>query len=307
MRFGLLLLTLSIASCSQTEPVPSASEPVPASPVDAEKPAPAIDQGLVDAQAWLKTEVEKRKHLDVAFDRRPADLTSPVTIDFEYGSGHGGNLVLLRLSVEAEATHCEHLTYQEASLGRPKKVGGTASCADVSTAEVLSLLNAVRALSTASVTEQPKDWASSSSNDFFNLVRICRSGARDDRTWKFAGYSGTPGDSRYAAITPVLDRARELIEKLEWTPLQVEEFRRTHFSDAFSRNRVWYGEEFHWWVLERSLAALSWFGNRDAIPTLEWLRDHGDDVGHGRAKTAREVIDSASTSLEGPPPEMSER
>jgi hypothetical protein len=304
-----LLVMVGASACRQTEPTPQAIEPAPASPVASpEAAAPPADRGLEGARAWLKERIEGDRYLNVRFDGEPVDLTSPVTIDFEHGSGHGGNLVFVRLSVDQGTTRCERLTYQVESLGRPKTLGGTASRADVPTTTVRPLLHAVRALSTASVSARPRDWVSGSSNDFFVLVRVCGADGRDDRTWEFAGYSSSSEAFRYTAIRAVLfDRARETFESLPWKSVPTEEFRSTHFSDAFARNRTWYGTEFHAWVLDRSCDALAWFGNRSALPTLAWLRDHGEDVGHGRALRARWAIDDPGEYLEGPPPAVRSR
>lgn len=303
-----LLLVLFAAACRNTEPAPEASEPTPEPPGVVQEPTPPpADEGLKDAQAWMRTDIEKRGDLDVRFDGEPVDLASPVAIDFEYGAGHGGNLVLMRMCVEGGTTRCERLTYQGKSVAQPKTLGGTASRAEVPTATVMSLLDMVRALSTASVSARPRDRLWNSSGDFFALVRICGPDAGVDRTWEFGGYPSSREEFRYAAIDAVLDRAREMFETLRWTPVPVEDFRSTHFSDAFARNRAWYGADPHWWVLDRSLDAVEWFGNRNALTTLAWIRDHGWDVGHGRALHARWVLDEPSKYLEGPPPEVQEQ
>ena len=265
-----------------------------------------VDNGLDHAQAWLRTEIEKHDYLDVRFDREPVVLTSPVAIDLEYGNGHGGNLVLLRLCVDADTTRCERLTYQADSLARPKTLGGSAGRADVPTETLRSLLDAVRALSTASVSARPRDHLGSSSNDFFVLVRVCRAEVHDDRTWEFAGYSSSSEESQYVAINAVLDRARQMFEHILWKSVPTDELRRTHFADAFERNRELYRQRFHWWVMERSVEALGWFGDSTSLETVAWIRDNVRDLNARQRAKIRNVLDAPATYLDGPPREVPE-
>jgi len=271
--------------------------------------APLSDEaGLATAQNWLVGALTgEGSRLDVDFVGPAIVLARPCTIDVEYGSGHGGSLVFARLRVGGETTTVERVSYQ-GYLDRPLDAAspaGVASRADVPTSAVRPLLDAVRALSRAQVTRRPGESGGTTSNDFFVLVRACAPAPAPSPTWEFAGYSGDSDLAHYAATAAVVSMAQGIIDKLAWTPVPAADLRRTHFSDAFERNRDSCVKPFHWWVMERSVEALGWFGDRGALPTVVWLRDHATDLNaRQKAKIAR-VIESPDLYLVGPPRDVS--
>jgi hypothetical protein len=270
--------------------------------------APLSDEaGLTTAQNWLVGALTSEgSRLNVDFVRPAVVLARPCTIDVEYGSGHGGSLVFARLRVGDETTAVERLSYQ-AYRDRAKDAAspaGVASRAEAPTSVVRPFLDAVRALSRAQVTN-PDDHGGGSSNDFFVLVRVCAAAPAPSPTWEFAGYQGDA--SEYGAQAAVVSMAQAIFDKLAWTPVAAADLRRTHFSDAFERNRDLCVKDFHWWVMERSVEALGWFGDRGALSTVVWLRDHGQKLNERQKTKLARVIESPDLHLAGPPRDVAEK
>ncbi|MCE9581880.1 MAG: hypothetical protein K8T20_05115 [Planctomycetes bacterium] len=291
-------LAVILAGCGTPSTGPADPAPTPAP-----TPRPE-DTGLEAARSWLAGKIGEQK-LDIAFDGPSLGLAPPCVLDIEYGSGHGGSLAFVRLEVGATTTKCERVSWQ-AYLKDPAKIPGGASRAEVPTTTAAPLLDAVRAMSAARVTIPESKQAWSSSGDFFVLVRVIGSGATPDKTWEFAGYSGSRGQSVYAAPQVVVARAREMLDSLVWTPVPTDDLRKTHFPDAFTRDREILGTEFHWWVMERSIEALGWFGDRSAIPTITWIRDHAHKLIQRQEVKIRHILEEPGVFLEGPPREVAE-
>jgi len=269
--------------------------------------APLSDEaGLAAAQSWLSGALTgEGSRLDVDFVGPAIVLARPCTIDVEYGSGHGGSLVMARLRVGDATATVERVSYQE-PRGDAKSGAGEASRADAPTSAVRPLLDAVRALSRAQVTMR-SEIGGGTSNDFFVLVRVCATAPAASPTWEFAGYQAIDNSEHYAAIAAVVSKAQGIFDQLAWTPVPAADLRRTHFSDAFERNRGVCVAKFHWWVMERSVEALGWFGDRGALPTVVWLRDHATDLNERqKAKLAR-VIETPDLYLSGPPREATDK
>lgn len=306
-----LVVAMTPAACSSKKPAPpppaqviSDTPSVPEPEVSA--PPQADDRGLVDAQRWLAEQLTNSGKLDVTFDGPAVDLTPPVTLDFEHGSGHGGSLVFVRLSVDAATTKCERVSWQ-AYLRKPTDVAGEAGRADVATSIVSPLFDTVRALSRAHVTQRPRDDGYGSSNDFFALVRVCGTRGASDNVWEFAGYSSSENQVRYAALDAVIDRAMDVSKSIPWAPVPRDAYRTTHFSDAFIRNRGLYAEEFHRWIMERSVEASGWFGDRSTLPTVTWIRDHVPDLRARQVAKVRHILDEPDVYLDGPPRDVPEK
>lgn len=294
-RAGLFFCSLALipAGCA-TE---SGGPPEPSAP-------PPAGTGLEEARAWLEKEV-RSPELDVAFEGPFLELAPPCVLDIEFGSGHGGSLTFVRLEFGATTTACERVSWQ-AYRRNPEQVPGRAHRADVATTTMAPLLDLVRALSAVRVTEKSTDQLRTSSADFFVLVRVMAPEGAEIRTWEYAGYPGTRNQVTYAAPQAVVNRARELLESVAWAPVPVPDLRKTHFPDAFERNRDIYAKKFHWWVTERSIEALGWFGNRSAIPTVEWIRDHVPGLIERQQLKIRHILDEPELYLEGPHREMPE-
>ena len=261
--------------------------------------------GLAEAQRWLAGEI-KSGEIEVAFDKPALALAPPCVIDIEYGSGHGGSLAFVRLTVGAATTRCERvgwLAYNKDPAVSP----GEAVRAETPTATLEPLLDSIRALSTATVTEHPNGRYWHSSGDFFALVRVVGKDAASDRTWEFAGYPGTGSVAVYAAPKAVVGRARAILDPLDWKPVEADDLRRTHFPDAFVRNRDLCAEKGHWWVMERSIEAQGWFGDRSAIPVAAWILDHAPGIIERQVVKIRTVLDQPGRYLEGPPQNLPEK
>jgi hypothetical protein len=178
---------------------------------------------------------------------------------------------------------------------------GEAVWAEAPTATFEPLLDSIRALSTATVTAHTKGRHWHSSGDFFALVRVVDKEAAKDRTWEFAGYPGSGAIALYAAPKAVVGRARAILDPLDWKPVQADDLRGTHFPDAFVRNRDLCAEKGHWWVMERSVEALGWFGDRSAIPVAAWILENSPGIIERQVVKIRTVLDEPGRYLEGPP------
>lgn len=298
-----MLVAAAAAACADSDATPVPVAPPAAAPAPAPKP---IDQGLADAQAWLASEIRKCEQLDVRFDREPVDLITPVTIDFEYAGSHGGGFGCVRLSVGDATTKCERIS----SPGRGDKESAPAWAAhraEIPTASLRPLLDAVRALSMASVIALSEERGGASSYSFFILVRVCGAGARGDRLWDYAGFESGLNVPRYAAVNAVLGKAITTLEPIQWQTVAAEEFRRTHFADAFARNRDLYGDRSYWGAMERFVHALGWFGDASVVPTLTWVRENVGDLTDRHMAKVVKILDAPSAYLEGPPREVSSK
>jgi hypothetical protein len=280
----------------------------PAAPGPASAPAPLSDEaGLAAAQNWLVGALTgEGSRLDVDFVGPAIVLARPCTVDVESGSGHGGSLVMARIRVGDATTTVERLSYQE-RRGDAKSSTGEASRAEAPTSAVRPLLDAVRALSRAQVTTRAGEAGGTSSNDFFVLVRACAPAPAPSPTWEFAGYAGGADAARYAAPAAVVSMAQGIFDQLKWTPVPAADLRRTHFSDAFERNRDLCVADLHSWVMDRSVEALGWFGDRGALPTVVWLRDHATKLNARQTAKLARVIETPDAYLAGPPREVTEK
>lgn len=279
----------------------SSQEASPAEPSVADTTPSPRDEvaALAGAQRWLAGEVAAGE-LEIAFDKPALALAPPCVVDIEYGSGHGGTVSWARLTVGAATTKCERVTWR-AYVKDPAVSPGEAVWAEVPTATLTALLDSIRALSTATVTAIPTRRYWHSSGDFFALVRVVDKEPSADRTWEFAGYPGTGAMAVYAAPKAVVTRARAILDPLDWKPVEADDLRRTHFPDAFVRNRDLYAAKGHWWVMERSVEALGWFGDRSAIPAAAWILDHAPEIIERQVVKIRTVLDEPGSYLEGPP------
>jgi hypothetical protein len=280
----------------------------PAAPRSAGEPPPLSDEaGLAAAQKWFSdTLTGEGSGLDVDFVGPAITLARPCTIDVEYGSGHGGSLVMARIRVGDATTSVERLSYQAYRDRQQDKSApaGQAARAEAPTSVVRPLLDAVRALSRAQVTRRTKEPGGGTSNDFFVLVRVCATAPAPSPTWEYAGYEDASAIAQYAAPAAVVSMAQGIFDKLAWTAVPAADLRRTHFSDAFERNRDVYLRQFHAWVMGRSVDALGWFGDRGALPTVVWLRDRLGDHGEPKLSTFARVIEKPDLYLSGPPQEL---
>jgi hypothetical protein len=297
-----------------------AAAPAPTPPVDGAAPAPVAQPAaqagaesaeseaaraarLRDAEKWLSSAVCEEPFLSVAFEGEPLDVRPPAALEFAEGSGHGGSLAFVRLDVAATTTRCERVTWQayRRDSGEP---AGTASRAEVSTDSLLPLIDTVRALSRAKVVNVSENRHWTTSNDFFVLTRVCGAADRPDRTWEFAGYSSSDTRAQSAAISAVLRRARETFDAIAWRPIAPDEYRRTHFPDTFARNRDLIVEPFHWWVMERSVEALGWFGDKSVLATVAWTREHAPELLPRQVAKLQHILDEPDLYLDGPPREV---
>lgn len=305
MILGAAALIASSTGCAGETQAPTAPQAVPNPATPADSTFPQVP-GLVEAERRLTAALSEYDDLDVSFGGDAVDVTPPVVIDIEWGNGHGGTLDLARLRVGPTSTDCEHLSWR-AYRNDPTERAGDARRATVATATFTALLDDVRALSRAKVTERSRDGGHGSSADFFVLVRVCGRDSAPDRTWEFCGYRGSLGEVKYAAPEAVVRAAQGVLKTIGWVPIPQDAYRQTHFPDAFARNGKLYAEDFHWWVMERSVEALGWFGDRTTLATLTWMQTNLTDLHDRQVAKVRHARDEPATYLEGPPREIPER
>ncbi len=243
--------------------------------------------------------------LDVEFDRPAIDIPPDATIDIEWGSGHGGDLEFVRLSGDGASTLCERISWNEPDPDKATPLVSVAR-AHVPSEQVAEIRELVKALSTATVTKRlnADRFDSFSSNDFYSLIRV--SGGTDEATsgsavWRHCGYASSESIVRYAALEGAVTRARELLEPLPWTPVAIDEYRRTHFSDAFLRNRLLDADPSSWWVRERSVKALGAFGDRSVLPALREMLEPPAAPTERQIAALRRILSEPGRFLDGPP------
>lgn len=311
MTRNLRRIVSAVVFCAATacsEPEAAAPEEPPTPVVEASSAdvrvevAEPLPDGLADAQARLRSRVREHRGLDVRYIRDPADLSPPRTIDFGWGNGHGGTLQFVRLQVGPERTTLESVSWQAYRRKGASEPPGAARRAQVATAELGSLLDGARALSRAMVVDDDSSrsrWRTS--HDFFVLFRICGADVGADLTWEYAGYQSGSESPDYAAIDALVKEAKTTFARFEWTPVPTAEYRTTCFSDVFVRNRELFANPFHWWVMERSVEALGWFGNRTTLAAVEWTRNSRMDFQERQKAKLDHVRNEPEIYLEGPP------
>ena len=60
-------------------------------------------------------------------------------------------------------------------------------------------------------------------------------------------------------------------------------------------------------MLERSVEALGWFGDRSALDTLGWVRENVRDANDRTRTKVRHVLDEPDFYLAGPPRDVPEK
>ncbi len=230
----------------------------------------------------------------------------PLVLDVEWGNGHGGSLELMRFEVEPDETRIEWIHWRARTMSRDA-VEGRVARMRVATFEVLPLIELANAALEARVERRRKPDApnggrsSSSSSDVFFLVRLLDERAATTREREFAGYRGSRNEVRYLPLEPVARAVREeWCTRPGWADVAGDEARDSHASDAFRRNRRLLLEDFHWWVMERSLELLAAYGNASALPALEVLAEHEPELHDRQRRKLALLLAEPERFLSGP-------
>lgn len=273
----------------------------------------AAAQAKIDAGIRAGVEFDAETHeLVIDSSAAAAPVTAPCTFDVQWGSGHGGSLTFVRFSIGRKSTSVEQLSYRTDRRKRP--ASWTARRAELTTESLAPLVQLARAeaRTTAKLKTRPDSTRlgggfSSSSADFFVLSRVL-DGDRKVFEREYCGHAGSRGQRRYAGIQVVVRAVRKHLDALtSWVDVPAGELRTTHWTAAFGANVDLMLEDFHWWLMERSVEGLGVFGTAAALPTLSRLdRDYPEPQPRQRAKI-RNVLGRSDHYLRGDPKSIPER
>jgi len=238
----------------------------------------------------------------------PLPESAIAVMDIAWGNGHGGSLTSIRVTFEGETASVERVEWDGPHLGQTDRLSRSMVRARVPSVEFHEILGMSRVLPMVSVKEnylgtggRRRNTFSTSSMDVFMLVRLMDSsgGTLLEREW--AGY--LPYRLDVAPLDIVLDEAEKRLggKELPWEAVPSEQWRSSHFTDAFRRNRDLMCREFHWWVMERSLEMLGSFGNGEAKETVRFLRENAPKLIDRQIEKLDSLLDPARGLLEGEP------
>lgn len=321
------LLALGCPKASPREPA-VASKPVPRS-----SPAPAEGQALqareqndrirwtnpacVELEAALRNRYRPggTERLEVSYEGEPLELPSAWTLDVQTGSGHGGGLRFLRFESDGERIAIEEIVWKGRSLLRGEVDGGVRR-AQVEAKRLESVLELLRYLpclrlaksSAIRVDRTGRFWSGGwhSSDDFLARVLVLGPAGEPLLERSFAGYPSSAAQFEYLPTQVVCAAAQKTLSGIDgWTEVPKDELRSCHFVSAFASSLDDMLEESYWWVMERSVEALGYFGHPGATPTLEVLKSRPRLVPRQAAKIEA-VLSEPDRWLTGAPKQLPE-
>lgn len=199
------------------------------------------------------------------------------------GYGHGGDLTLYRFRPAGEAVEVLAISLDEGreqyhSTWPPDVVPVTVSRAVMDAGAYRALLDRLAAVAGATIRAKPTNSYASSSGNFWAFV-LHPSSAEPTIRAEYVGYPSTrrePELVRPRAMATLVWRAVQAL-RFEEAPLDQDE--RAWASARLVRDiRRLQGEDFAWWVVERSIRLVGVVGDASALPELRRLLD-GDPRG----------------------------
>ncbi|MEI8314681.1 MAG: hypothetical protein WCG79_04430 [Verrucomicrobiota bacterium] len=258
---------------------------------------PQLDQRLIELVGAIRHEYKPSTEfhtLSVQQAGQPLALPATCVIDIETGNGHGGYLCFMRFEVRGRKVAVESAEYGPRCM-RPSRA--KINRVVVERKAVGRLLELVQVLPSVQLTEQenrpppreisrrinpdgsvqvtmgPRSAGWWSSNDFFVLVRVRDEHGKVLYEDEFAGYPSGHKQSGYLPLQCVGNEAWDWTKKQTgWIPVSGAAMRTSHCTDAFRLDCQFLGEDFHWWVMEDSVEALGFWGNREVLPVLQEIR-----------------------------------
>jgi hypothetical protein len=211
----------------------------------------------------------------------------PIEVVFEYGSGHGQDLALVRLSRRGDTL--EALRLQRPSYFTHPGSLFEAERAAVPAAALDALLPAVRALVLAKLEERvPEDEAGRSgffsSGDFHGLVRLTDAkGHVIERA--FTGYPSSEEQLQSMPMTEIEELLYPLVDHLRWEPVPLDTGARAFFVWRYLAAGLEPPGRAAWWVRERLVMMAESAGTSALIPSLVALATAtGNDASMDRTR-----------------------
>lgn len=305
LRFAVLAL-LGVEGCASHEDEPAAAKaPVPLQ-VEA---ARALTSGEEALLAQLREEVgggERDRQWVARVEGPSIRVPDACTLDVQAGSAHGGTLTSLRIVLAGATAHIEQIEGDGSSVTRRMPLTTSVRRAVVARQDVTALFDLCGALATVTAERRPipgveSDGVWSMSLDVYSLVRLSDAAGKPLVEKHFVGYFGEAALTRLTPLDAATEPIHEFVSRITaWTEVPEGERRGCHLTSAFDANRTVMIGDFAWFVQERSLEMLAQVGNRDAIPTLEWLRDHDPDDSRRRKHKIAMLLADPARWLEGP-------
>ena len=289
-----------------------------------------LDQHRVELVAAIRHEYKPSTEfhtLSIQYPGQPLALPATCVIDIETGSGHGHYLSLMRFAVCGREVTVENAEYGPRFV-RPS--GAKVRRVVVGRNSLNPLLGVVQVLPSLKLGEEehrspPREISKTihpdgseriqmsarfssgwmSSNDFFVLVRV-----RDERgemlyQEEYAGDASGGKQAEYLALKCVANIVWNWAQKQTgWIPVNGIAMRSSHCTDAFGLDRAILGKGFHWWVLEDSVEALGFWGNREALPVLREIRATQTTLHARIAGKLDQVITNPDYWLTGEPKDL---
>ncbi len=327
MKRTWLLLVLGVAGCAAT-PAPEAPTGAEVPAADAELPPIVrrlemrrydaleenkgdgfyLDNLLYRLQGNFRVFPKDGYETLVEVRGEPLPESAVAVMDIGWGSGHGGSLTSIRVTFEGETASMERVEWNGPNLSQQDRLVRSVKRAQVRSVELHEILGMTRVLPMVTVEKRSLGTGGRrrtsilvSDADVFMLVRLLDSsgGTLLEREW--AGY--LPYKLDVAPLDVVMDEAMKRLggRELPWETVPPEQWRSSHFTDAFRRNRDLMCREFHWWVMERSLEMLGSFGNGEARETVRFLRENAPKLNDRRIEKLDSLLDPARGLLEGEP------
>lgn len=221
--------------------------------------------------------VQKQDYIQVDFLK--GGVLQPFSFVYvQTGDGHAGSIRSLCLQPTEEGIDVEEVEWQGQSLSHTEQPRGTVRRVRMSLSQCGPLLGMLRQLPLVKLREfkagGPEhiggDWTSTE-DFFFNVQFIKQSGVPGVRK-THVGFLGSDSQLNCLPILVVLRVAAEVLPaKSQWKTVSQDNFRSCHFTSAFVRNRDVLSLPAYYWVLERSLDALGFFGNLGSLQALKTL------------------------------------
>lgn len=195
----------------------------------------------------------------------------PAEITYEYGSGHGQDLALVRLRRNGAALEALRIARPPYGLGRPSSF--EVERGTVPAAALDALLPAARALLLAKLKERiPADATDRSdffsSGDFHGLLRL-RDAAGHVLERAFTGYPSSQEQLQSMPMAEVAELLYPLVDGIRWERAPVDDDVRAFFVGRYvAAGLTPHPGRAAWWVKERLVMMAEQAGTPSLVPSL---------------------------------------
>jgi hypothetical protein len=187
------------------------------------------------------------------------------------GAGHGGSHVWIRFRPVKAGVDVLHIRLR--GWGERESPPVVVTSARMKSEAYVALLHDLATASAAKLKPVERDGITFSSADFWvqarltvDVMMVC--------DWEWAGYDGSAAEIKYAKPQAAVTLARGAVKDLDFKPHSLTDADRKWASEMFARDWARFeGEDFHWWVRERSIFLIGVVGDAAALPTLGRILD----------------------------------